>query len=142
MSKRKPDPPVVVVDTREQLPLALPNSRRGTLRVGDYSLEGMEEVVAVERKSLADLFGCIGRERERFERELEKLAKLPYPALVIEANMADILAGAPFSEVHPHAAIGSVIAWATRYRIPCWLCGTRRNAAATVLKILYKAAEA
>jgi len=141
LKKLKPDPPKVWIDTREQLPLALPNSEIHTLHVGDYSLEGLEDVVVVERKSLADLFGCIGRERERFERELQSLSKIPYPALVIEASMADVLAGARFSEVHPHAAVGSIIAWSVRYRIPVWLCGDRRAAAGTVYKILLKAAE-
>jgi DNA excision repair protein ERCC-4 len=139
--KPKAEPPIVLIDTREQLPLPLPNSRVATLKVGDYSLEGLTEVVAVERKSLPDLYMCVGRERERFERELEKLAKFPYPAIILECSFEDVLAGFGRSEVHPHSAAGSIIAWSTRYRIPIWPAGNRRNAAGIVYKILLKAAE-
>ena len=58
-----------VVDTREQRPLDLTplKSVPGTLATGDYSVRGLEHVVAIERKSLDDLLGCIGRDRARFE---------------------------------------------------------------------------
>ena len=124
------------MDTREQRPLVLPNSRRATLSTGDYSVEGYENLIAVERKEHGDFVGCVGRERERFERELARLATFEYPALVLECTMADLLAGTRFSEVHPHAAVGSLIAWSVKYRVPVWLAGDRRTAAATVRKIL------
>lgn len=120
----------------------MPSVQRATLATGDYSLEGLADVIAVERKSLADLAMCVGRERERFERELERLARMPYPALVVEASMADILLGAARSEVHPHAVIGSLVSWSVRFRIPVWLCTGRREAAAITYKILLKALEA
>jgi len=127
---------VLLIDTREQRPLALPNSRRATLSTGDYSVEGYENLIAVERKSHADFVGCVAHGRGRFERELARLTMYEYPALVLECTMADILAGAQFSEVHPHAAVGSLIAWSVKWRVPVWLCGDRRMAAATVRKIL------
>lgn len=127
---------VILVDTREQRPLALPNSKRATLSTGDYSVEGYEKLIAVERKSHADFVGCVAQGRDRFERELARLTMYEYPALVLECSMADILAGVRFSEVHPHAAVGSLIAWSVKYRVPVWLAGDRRTAAATVRKIL------
>jgi ERCC4-type nuclease len=132
---------VILIDTREQLPLALPNARRATLSTGDYSIEGYVDQIAVERKSLADLYGCFGQSRERFERELERLAAYPYPAIVIEATLADVEHGPRFSQIHSNSAIGSLIAWGTKYRIPVWLAGDRRTAATTVHKILCKAAK-
>lgn len=127
---------VILVDTREQRPLTLPNSRRATLKVADYSVEGFTDLIAVERKSHEDFVGCVGKDRDRFERELAKLAMFEYPAIVLECTMADLLAGTRFSEVHPHAAVGSLIAWSVKYRVPVWLAGDRRTAAATVRKIL------
>jgi len=58
--------PVLLVDTREQDPLPLhlnhPNwiggERRVALKTGDYSVEGMEGLLCLERKSLADLVAC------------------------------------------------------------------------------------
>lgn len=73
MTRRASPPCVCVVDSREQLPLApfvyrtragiaeralLPIITRG-LRSGDYSIEGMDAWVAVERKSQVDLWGTI-----------------------------------------------------------------------------------
>ena len=54
--------PVVVIDTREQVPLdfaATSNWIGGTTRrkldAGDYSVVGMERLLRLERKSLSDL---------------------------------------------------------------------------------------
>jgi hypothetical protein len=59
--------PVVLVDTREQQPLPLfanhrnwiAGERRATLKTADYSIEGMENLLGLERKSLADLVDCV-----------------------------------------------------------------------------------
>lgn len=49
-----------LIDTREQEPLDLSplRSARRRLTTGDYSLQGLEHVVAIERKSLTDLAVC------------------------------------------------------------------------------------
>src|SRR5262249_9924346 len=99
----------------------------------------LDHLVSVERKSLEDLYACVGASRGRFSRELERLAKLPFPAIVLEASFADLLTAPPFSEVHPHSVIGSLIAWSVKYRIPVWCAGDRRLAAGIVHKILTKA---
>src|SRR5258708_2440774 len=51
--------PVVLIDTREQTPLSFsrfPNwiagEKKKALRVGDYSIVGMEHLLIIERKSL------------------------------------------------------------------------------------------
>ena len=74
-SKLDPSQVVCIVDTREQLPLNLDPLRTepATLPTGDYSLKGLEHHVCIERKSLDDLLGCVGRDRERFERELHRM---------------------------------------------------------------------
>ena len=131
--------PIILCDTREQLPLTLPNSRRATLATGDYSVEGYENLIAVERKSHADFAMCVGAERERFERCLARLATYEYPALVLECTMSDLLGGTRFSVVHPASVVGSLIAWSTKYRLPIWLAGNREHAAMVVTKILHAA---
>lgn len=58
--------PVVLVDTRERKPFRLdanhPNwiggERKVVLKTGDYTVLGMEHLLALERKSLADLVAC------------------------------------------------------------------------------------
>lgn len=63
---RKIPKPVVLVDTREQYPLSFdcfPNwiaeTRKQKLDVGDYSVQGMEHLLILERKSLSDLISTL-----------------------------------------------------------------------------------
>lgn len=81
----------VIVDSREQAPFPFRGPRYegvtvevGTLSVGDYSLAGLADKVAVERKELSDLVACLGRERERFERELARGAALDAFCVVVD----------------------------------------------------------
>ena len=89
----------VIVDSREQSPFTFKHDRygvhiqQGTLTVGDYSLAGLTDKVAVERKELSDLVQCLGQERERFERELQRRAALDAFAVVIEAGWTDLSGG-------------------------------------------------
>ena len=60
----------VIVDSREQCPVPFAGPRYegvevvpGSLSVGDYSLDGLMDKVAVERKELPDLVQYLGRER-------------------------------------------------------------------------------
>jgi ERCC4-type nuclease len=84
--------PTIVIDTREQTPLTFANlpSERGTLQSGDYSARGLEELFAVERKSIADLVACCTVERERFERELHRLRGFRFARLLIVGCEAEI----------------------------------------------------
>lgn len=80
--------PVVVVDTREQLPYSFPESWpvvKKALKSGDYSVLGHEETFAIERKSLSDLLGCIFQ--DRFHRELQRLSEFKRAFLVIESSI-------------------------------------------------------
>ena len=109
----RPEDLVAICDTREQTPLDLSpiKTARGTLTTGDYSVAGLENIIAVERKSLDDLLGCIGRERERFDREMHRIVAYPCRMLVIEATWLDICAGTWRSKVHPNAVRGSILGW-------------------------------
>lgn len=74
MNKGEVHAPVVVVDTREQKPLAFPHLQtvQGTLQTGDYGLQGLPNW-GIERKSVPDLVNSLTGERKRFWRELERL---------------------------------------------------------------------
>ncbi len=100
---------MAIIDTREQAPLDLSplRSEAGTLATGDYSVKGLVDVVAIERKSLTDLLGCIGQDRERFDREVIRLLAYPTRAIIVEATWGQIEAGNWKSKVTPAAAIGS-----------------------------------
>ena len=88
----------------------------GTLATGEYSIAGFEDRMAVERKAVADLFGTLGKGRERFVRELERLSAMEFAAVVVEAEWSTIITTPPQrSKLHPRSIVGSVIAWQVRY---------------------------
>lgn len=126
----------VVVDTREQAPWSFDGASvyegtvvvQGSLQSGDYSLEGFENLVACERKSLPDLVQCLGRERPRFARELERARGLDAFAVVVEGSWQELAQGQYRSQLNPHSACQSVAAFMARMRVPFWFCGTRAAA--------------
>lgn len=142
MSSRRSKPlPAIIRDTREQAGYDF--SRFGatvkdaTLASGDYSLDGYEEQVAIERKSLADAFTSFGRERRRFERELLRLSSFRYAAVVIEADWSTILfKPPPFSQLKGKTIFRSSIAWEQRYGVSFWTCIDREMAEITTYRML------
>lgn len=123
----------IVVDRREQQPYSFERYPvevvPGTLHTGDYSVLGSEGRIAIERKSLSDLVGCliapkkavkaarpnalIGR--ERFEAELARARSLERFLVVIEASEQAVLDHHYRSRMHPNAVLGSVAALARDY---------------------------
>ncbi len=130
-----------ICDTREQLPLDLGNMRmaRGTLATGDYSVAGLEHVISVERKSLDDLLGCVGNDRERFDRECQRLLGYPVRAIVVESSWAEIEKGEWRSKVTPAAALGSLLGWMC-LGIPIMMVGDHERAGKYVARLLFLAA--
>lgn len=116
----------IKIDTREQLPYNFENpSEAGKVPVGDYSICGLENHIAIERKELNDLIGCLTTDRERFEKELHRGRALDYFALVIEASLSDLVNGSYRSQMIPKAAIQSLLAFSIRYRLPIFFCESR-----------------
>ncbi len=137
----KPEAITAIIDNREQLPLDLSplQTAWGTLAAGDYSVSGLEHLVAVERKSLSDLISCVGCERPRFDREVQRLLAYPVRALVVEATWPQIEAGNWRSNVTANAAVGSLLGWISS-GLPIILAGDHDRAGRFVAKILYTAA--
>ena len=117
----------IVIDSREQRPYSFEtNTTTGALPTGDYSLFGLEDHVAIERKELNDLVGCLTTGRTRFEKELHRAKALDYFALVVEASLQDIANCGYRSKMLPQAVIQSLIAFSIRYRLPIWFAGNRQ----------------
>lgn len=125
-----PDAPLqIIVDSREQAPYNFYRFKvqvvRAGLRTGDYSLPGMESLVAVERKALDDLIGCLTVGRDRFERELDRARGMACFAVVVESSMEDVARHRYTSRMNPHAALQSVLAFQVRYGVPFVWAGSR-----------------
>lgn len=127
---------VVAVDTREQRPYRFPRFEVKTLAAGDYSIVGLEDRIAVERKTKSDAYSSFGRNRTRFLKELERLSQLEYAAIVIEASLPDFLRAPPFSQMNPRSAVRSVIAWSVEYGIGVFFAGDRRHGNALIHHLL------
>jgi ERCC4-type nuclease len=137
----RPEDVVAVVDSREQLPLDLAPlaTIAGTLATGDYSVRGLEHVVSVERKGLADLLGCVGQERDRFDREVQRLLAYPVRALVVESTWTEIEAGEWRSRITPSAVLGSLLGWIAS-GLPVVMVGDHDRAGRYVSRLLFTAA--
>lgn len=129
---------VVAVDTREQHPYSFLHYELKALASGDYSIVGYEDRIAIERKSKQDAYSSLGRGRARFKRELERLSRLDYAAIVIEATMTDFLRPPAFSQMNPKAAVNTLIAWSVKYRVCVFFAGNRRNAQTLTYRLLEK----
>lgn len=80
----------IVVDTREQEPLWSKNVAIHKLDVGDYSILGFEDKIAVERKSLSDLFQTLTHGHARFKAELTRSKDLDYFCIIVEGTYRKI----------------------------------------------------
>lgn len=148
----------IIIDTREQHPLEpvvfrspgkgltpawvkLPTVR-AALPAGDYSVEGLEKVVAVERKSIADLAGTLYGSAEnalgervghleRFRRELERLQTYERRWWLIEGSPGELDAFimSRYRRVRPSDARALVYAIGSDYDIPTIWMGSRLDAA-------------
>lgn len=132
---------VTICDTREQRPWSFSEDvdviRKG-LPVGDYSCEGFETRIALERKSIEDAVRSVTWDRARFFRELEKLSKYDFREIVLECEMADVANHAYESMAHPSSILGSFDSIALHFKIPVFYAGSPEMAAKHAESILTK----
>lgn len=131
--------PIVIIDTREQKPYSFPPDWlviHRALPSGDYSLLGMEDRLAIERKSENDLLGCIFT--PRFERELQRLADYEWAFLVMETNWASIKRNKRF-QGNPASVFGKIQAMALKYKVMPLFLDSRATSQLFTQGILSKA---
>jgi ERCC4-type nuclease len=119
-SVKKNDLPTLIIDRREQKPLGFKNlpATSGTLYSGDYSVQGLETLFSIERKTCADLVHSVTTGRDRFERELHRLRGFQFKRLLVVGREEDILAGNYYSKANPKAVLHSLYAFESRYSVP------------------------
>ncbi len=120
--------PVVLVDTREQYPFWFIRFRGWFERVipkalslGDYSVEGMENLCVVERKTLPDLVSSFTTERAAFIERLRKMSEVPNRLLVITAALSQVKSQYNHSRANPNRITQSLVAALAGLKIP-FLC--------------------
>ena len=118
----------VLVDTREQNPFSFARFRgwfagieRRTLKLGDYSLDGLEDVCVVERKDLADLVHSFSAERRAFVARLREMSRVPHRLLVVTAPLSQVKTPYAHSRVSPNQITQSLVAALAALGVP-FLC--------------------
>ncbi len=129
---------VVITDSREQKPYRYPGAMVKGLKTGDYTLEGLEDKVVVERKSKTDCYSSMGAGRKRFHNEFKRMAKFDYAAIVLECSLADFLIPPPFSKLSPKSAINTLISWSIQYGVHIFFAEDRRRGRGVTYRILEK----
>lgn len=132
----------IIIDTREQLPYSFNPQRvraiRRALPAGDYSIEGMETKVAVERKSLDDFAQTVIKNRNRFHAELKKLQTYDFACVIVEADLRDIVRGNYTSGASPESILGNLTSICAEWGIPVYCCSSRQLAIVFVEQWLEK----
>ncbi|PYX49208.1 MAG: hypothetical protein DMG79_09405 [Acidobacteria bacterium] len=117
--------PVAIIDTREQNPLSFRRFKKWfariehrCLRLGDYSVEGMETSCIVERKDLADLIQSFTTNRAVFISRLRRMAETPHSLLVVTASLTEIKSEYSYRAANPNRITQSLIAVLAGLRLP------------------------
>ena len=137
--------PVVVVDTREQVPLSFQRFKgwfsgieTRALALGDYSVAGIEDSCVVERKDLADLVNSFTEHRAAFIKRLRRMSELPHGLLVITAPLSQIKSVYPYGRVNPNQNTQSLIAVLAGLRLPFVCTETHELGEEIVASYLYQ----
>ena len=87
---------VIMQDTREKHPCNFDfygyDTSVATLKTGDYTLEGYEDVICIERKKTpSELANNLGRHKQRFDNEMERMSVFPCKYIVCEFSEEALL---------------------------------------------------
>jgi DNA excision repair protein ERCC-4 len=140
--KLRPEDITILCDTREQTPADLSPMKmeRGTLSTGDYTILGLEKFVACERKTLGDLVGCVGRERERFDKEIQRLRAYETRALFVDGTLSAIRLKQYRGTLEPNTIISSIMGW-IQTGLPIVFCGDTDGMNDMMRRFLYITAQ-
>jgi ERCC4-type nuclease len=136
---------VLLVDTREQTPFDFSRFsgwfarvEKSALKVGDYTIGGLEEVCVVERKDLADLVHSFTVDRPAFINRLRLMSSFPHRLLVISAQLSQVKSPYAHSSIDPNRILQSLIAVLAGLNIPFLCTETHELGEEVVASYLYQ----
>lgn len=146
------DPFTIIVDTREQQAweFGFHETAKRKLDTGDYSIEGYEDIIAIERKkSVSEI--ATNLSESRFKDVLERLSKIKHPFMLFEFDLDDVYdfpvgSDVPKSKwdslrVKGKYIIKRLIEIQLDYNIQIIFCGDPNNAeklAVSIMKRIYE----
>lgn len=87
---------IIIRDTREKKgywTFAGKRCRSQKLDTGDYTIAGYEDILSIDRKKTAtELSQNVGRDWDRFKRELIRMQKIKHSYIVCEFTLAELSA--------------------------------------------------
>ena len=136
--------PVALVDTREKNPFLFGRFKgwfagieQKALKLGDYSIAGMEDICAVERKNLSDLVRSLTTDRVIFVERLRRMSGYPHRLLVITSSWGEVKSTYEFSGADPNQITQSLIATLTSLNVPFVCADTHELGEELVASYLY-----
>lgn len=139
----------IVVDTREQQPWTFPHYTVANrkLDAGDYSIEGLENVLSIERKKSVNEIATNIIE-PRFKDAIQRLSQHKYAFLLLEFDIDKILnypIGSSLpkrlwnrTKISPAFLMKHVLDWQLIYNIKVMFCGSAADAQQVAEYILKK----
>jgi ERCC4-type nuclease len=98
MVRKTKTKPKIIIDTREKTPWCFDGDEAfeevivRKLDAGDYSLDGLEEIVTIERKASADeMLNNFMKNKERIYAEIDRMKDYPYKFIIIEQDLATLM---------------------------------------------------
>jgi hypothetical protein len=139
----------IIVDTREQKPWLLANNAKANVKLdtGDYSIQGLENVLAIERKrNVAEVANNITE--KRFVDVVDRLSKMKYSFILLEFDMEDVIRYPIGSDIpkrlwnkiriSPAFIIKHLTDLQIDHNIKIIFCGNSKNAEQIALSIMRK----
>lgn len=119
--------PMIIRTVRKPM-WAMQREERG-IGLADYSIDGLEQLVQIERKSIEDLFGTLGSRRENFENEVRRMNdQCEAACVIVEAGWGHI-AGYKGPGPEASSVVGTIISWQQRYQKVHWILAGSRDMA-------------
>lgn len=129
----------IIVDTREQQPWSFDQYAKANrkLDTGDYSVEGLENVLAIERKkSINEIANNIIE--SRFKDVIDRLSKVKYAYILLEFDLENVLSypiGSSLPKhmwskvkISPSFIMKHILEWQMFHNIKVAFCGCPSNA--------------
>lgn len=137
----------IIIDTREQKPWAFNHQATAShkLDTGDYSIEGLENLLAIERKrNVAEFANNITE--KRFVDVVDRLSKMKYSFVLLEFDLEDVLKYPIGSDipkrlwdklrVSPSFILKNILDLQIYHNIKVIFCGNPSNAEKLALSIM------
>ena len=122
------------------------------LDTGDYSIEGLEDKLCIERKaSVVEFANNIGHDTVRFTKEIERMKTFPFKFIILEFSLSDLMdfperSGIPEKDwgklkVTNKFMLRRIMEYQMHHDVHVMFCDSKKNAKWAVLSIIKRVNE-